>query len=217
MPAIALQGLTRLLMRDGAEFLDQKGREVCSLIEGTASRIEELAHAVDAYLAVSESPLKLEEFSASQALDEAGREFQKTMEERGVRWMQPEDLPVIFADRQAFVRVFRNLVENALKYAGEGLKNLQLGYGENETQHVFSLSDDGVGLKKEQAAAVFNLFTRGDTSRGLPGTGLGLAIVQATAQRHGGRAWLQSQPGAGCTFYFSLAKHPMQVQSRTYR
>jgi signal transduction histidine kinase len=99
------------------------------------------------------------------------------------------------------------VAENALKYRGEDLSEIRIGYGEDETCHILTLRDNGVGIEEEDEEHLFELFQRHEKSRGTEGSGLGLAIVKAIAERHGGKVWLQSGEGKGANFCFSIPKN----------
>ena len=105
------------------------------------------------------------------------------------------------------MRVFRNLVDNALKYVGERLSKIWVGHEETESFHIFSIADNGKGLKGIDAEKIFGLFQRHETSRGVEGAGLGLAIVKETAQQHGGRVWVEPAAKTGTTFCLSISKN----------
>jgi signal transduction histidine kinase len=101
----------------------------------------------------------------------------------------------------------RNLVDNALKYGGRDLHEIRISYREEPNQHVISVSDDGVGLKVENPATLFQLFHRDETAKGIEGTGLGLATVKEIAERHGGSVWLEPPGEKGTTFSIAISRH----------
>ncbi len=86
------------------------------------------------------------------------------------------------------------------------MSEIVIRYEEDPSFHIFSVGDDGVGIKGEGADMLFKPFHRDKTSQGTEGTGLGLAIVKEIAERHGGRAWLKQEVSRGATFCFSVAK-----------
>ncbi|MGD9506572.1 MAG: sensor histidine kinase, partial [Syntrophobacteraceae bacterium] len=132
--------------------------------------------------------------------------FAERLNERGIKWAAPETSVEFAADRLSIIRVLTNLVENALKYGGSMLSEIRIGYQATEKHHILSVSDDGVGIHREDCEKIFGLFQRNSTSKGIPGTGLGLSIVRETAERHHGKVWVEPAPDHGSIFYISIAK-----------
>ena len=97
-------------------------------------------------------------------------------------------------------------MDNALKYGGDGMMEIRIGFKEDAAFHILSVSDDGIGIKDGDKEKIFERFQRDETSRGIAGSGLGLAIVKETAERHQGRAWMENGKKGGTTFYFSISK-----------
>ncbi len=118
------------------------------------------------------------------------------------------DVPTIRADRRELKRVLNNLVNNAVKYSPQGGV---VHVAAQTTGHAvkFSLSDQGVGMTPEQQTRLFGLFQRvGDPALGIKGTGVGLYSAKRLVEAHGGRIWIESEPGKGSTFHFTILKHP---------
>ena len=101
----------------------------------------------------------------------------------------------------------RNLVDNALKYGGENLSEIEIGYKDSGDFHVLSVRDDGVGLGNDQSDGIFTMFQRKKTAMGIEGAGLGLAIVKEIAAQHEGQVWVEHNPQQGITFYVSFSKN----------
>jgi signal transduction histidine kinase len=99
-----------------------------------------------------------------------------------------------------------NLVENAMKYGGSGLRSIRVGADENSREYIISIKDDGKGLKKMDNFDIFQPFERLDGSCKIKGTGLGLAIVKEMVEKHGGDVWYDSGDKKGATFYASISK-----------
>jgi light-regulated signal transduction histidine kinase (bacteriophytochrome) len=95
-----------------------------------------------------------------------------------------------------------------LKYAGQELSEIKIGYEESENHHIFSVSDDGQGIDEKNLEKIFGAFQRCQIkSDGPEGTGLGLAIVKEIAEKHGGSAWVQCGIEKGVIFYISIPKN----------
>jgi signal transduction histidine kinase len=205
-PSIGLFGFLKRLQKDYGHLLDEKGKSYFDQVLKVTGQIVSSVEQINAYITTREVPLRLEEVSAKEVLAKLREEIYGLLEERQIRWLEPATLPEIVADELCIVRVFRNLLDNALKYGGTGLSEIRFQHRETNTHHVFSVSDDGVGLGEMDRDKLFQVFQRQATSRGTEGSGLGLAIVREIAKRHLGDVWLESSPGTGTTFSFSVSK-----------
>jgi light-regulated signal transduction histidine kinase (bacteriophytochrome) len=114
------------------------------------------------------------------------------------------DLPSIVADPTPLVLLFQNLVSNALKYRGSERPRVVVRAVEETAHWLFSVSDNGIGIGKQFQTQIFGIFKRLHDRASYPGTGIGLAICQKIVERHGGRIWVESEPGEGSTFFFTL-------------
>ena len=104
-----------------------------------------------------------------------------------MNWLEPENKVQIRADRLALLRVFRNFVDNALKYGGDKLSVIRINHMEDESFHYIMVSDDGVGLRAEDSEKIMGLFQRTNATPDIPGTGLGLANCQGDRGTSPGR------------------------------
>jgi signal transduction histidine kinase len=134
-------------------------------------------------------------------------DFSAQLSLRRIALFAPESEVEVKADRLSILRIFRNLIDNALKHGGESLTRISIGYEDSESSHIFSVSDDGKGLKETDSKKIFGLFQRNETSRGVEGAGLGLAIVKEIAEQHGGSVWVEPRDKKGITFYISISKN----------
>ncbi len=206
-PATSLYGLTKRLRDKCATSLGEKGRAYCDQISKTSEHIVGLVDDINAYIVTRETPLSLEKINVKEIIELTRNEFSSRLKQRHIKWSEPETLPEITADKMSLLRVFRNFTDNALKYGGEELLEINVGHEEDESFHVFSFSDDGVGIKEKDNEKIFEIFQRHETSRGTSGSGLGLAIVKEIAQRHQGKAWMANNGRKRTTFYISISKN----------
>lgn len=115
------------------------------------------------------------------------------------------DLPLVHADAGRLEQVLRNLIENAMKYSPEGGRIVLYATRDGDMVKV-SVRDHGIGIAPEHAERIFDRFYRVDNSmtRGTSGTGIGLSICRGLIEAHGGRIWVESVPGKGSTFHFTV-------------
>jgi PAS domain S-box-containing protein len=205
-PAIGIYGLSKLLYRQYRDILDEKGRSYCDQILKTAEQIAALVEHINHYIATKQVPINIETVKVKEILQMVKDEFSTRLNIHKITWLEPEEVPAIRADRLALVRVLRNLVDNALKYGGDDLSEIRIGYRDAGKTHVLSVSDNGVGIGMADSNRIFERFERDATARGIEGTGLGLAIVKEIAEQHGGKVWMESEPERGTTFCLSIAK-----------
>ena len=118
----------------------------------------------------------------------------------------PEDLPAVRADRQRIIQVLSNLIENAIKFAARD-GSVRVGARSDGERVEIAVSDDGPGIPEDEVARIFDRYERGKAT-GRHGVGLGLYIAKGIVDAHGGRMWLETEVGAGSTFYFTLPVDP---------
>ena len=111
-------------------------------------------------------------------------------------------LPQVVGDQGHLAQLFQNLISNAINYRSDRPPLVHVGARENEHQWLFSVKDNGIGIKPEYLQTIFGVFKRLQGT--IPGTGIGLAICSKVVERHGGRIWVESQPGVGSEFFFTL-------------
>ncbi len=212
-PAIGLYGLTERLGRRYGEVLDDTGKLYCDQILKTAKQIVSLTEQINDYIATREVPLRIEKVSIKEMFERLRQEFDGHLQERRISLLEPSFLPEIIGDELCITRAFRNLLDNALKYGGERLSEIRIGYEQNKSHHIFSVADDGGGIAQEEAEKLFQLFQRLETSSQIAGSGMGLAIVKEIAKKHLGDVWVESAPGRGATFYLSVSRNLESIDS----
>lgn len=206
-PAISIYGLTKRLSKLYRNILDEKGKTYCDQILKASEQIAGLAQNINVYISTKEAPMTIENVDLGELFHMVREEIAPQLRIRNVRWSQAATLPQIKADRLAVVRVIRNLVDNALKYGGDDLSEINIGYQESDESHILSVMDDGIGLKEGDSKDIFDIFKRTKTSRGIEGAGLGLAIVKEIAERHGGKIWIRQGTEKGIEFRVSISKY----------
>ncbi len=113
-------------------------------------------------------------------------------------------LPEVQGDRVQLISLFQNLIGNAVKYRGEALPMIDVSATFEGSEWVYCVKDNGIGIEAEFAERIFIIFQRLHTRVTYPGTGIGLALCKRIVERHGGRIWMESEPGSGTSFKFTL-------------
>ncbi|MCG6982231.1 MAG: GAF domain-containing protein, partial [Deltaproteobacteria bacterium] len=180
-PAIGLCGLMERFYRQYGDLLDDTGRLYCKTMMKTAGQIATLAEQINSYIAARELPLTIGKVNMEEVLTQLRHEFDDTLRVRNVTLLAPFFFPEIMGDELRLTRALRNLLDNALKYGGKELSKIRFAYEESESHHIFSVADDGVGIKEEDMERLFHFFQRLETSSHTEGSGMGLAIAKEAA------------------------------------
>ena len=205
-PAVGIYGLTERLHKHYKEALDERGKNYCDQILKASVHVAALIEKINVYIATKESPLKIERINIKDVLQIVRDEFYPRLAVRQIKWLEPDAMVEVKADKLSILRVFRNFVDNALKHGGEELSEIIIGYEESEEFYTLSVCDDGAGIKEGDYERIFTTFQRGETYKAVEGVGVGLAIVAEIAERHKGRVWAEPLEDRWTKFHISLSK-----------
>ncbi len=205
-PSIGIYGLARLLRNRYGALLGEKGEACCDQIMKASEHVASLVDAINTFIATKETPLRLERVDMEVVFRLLEDEFSARLRVRQVCLTLPRGGITIRADKLSMLRIFRNLIDNAVKYGGEALANISICYSETADFHHFKVSDDGIGIKGGDAGRLFSLFQRHETANGVEGTGLGLAIVKEIVDLHKGKVWVENGKQGGTIFQVLISK-----------
>ncbi len=139
----------------------------------------------------------------SAVLDQVITNLQIAIEENGVV-ITRDALPTVLADSNQLIRLFQNLISNAVKFRSKESPQIHISAKKKKNEWIFSVRDNGIGIAPEYFERIFVIFQRLHGREEYPGTGIGLAVSKRIVERHGGRIWVESEPGKGSTFYFTI-------------
>jgi two-component system sensor histidine kinase KdpD len=202
-PLTSIKAAVTSLLGDSADA----ERELLTIINEEADRLNQLAAEVIAMARIEAGKLHLEKrpVAAADLISGAISELAPALKGRPVTVNVPETLPLVEADPEFAQQVVKQFVENALKYSPEG-SPLSVSAEFKNGRIVIGVADRGPGIEENERARIFDKFFRGRRHRfETKGTGMGLAIAKGIVEAHGERIWVESEPGQGSAFYFSLS------------
>jgi len=193
----------QLLARRYKGKLDGEADEFIGFAVDGAARMQQLINDLLTYSRVGTKGREFEPTDCEIILEQALENLQIAIEEKNAT-VTHDPLPTVLADSVQLGQLFQNLIGNAIKFQGPEPPHVHVSAGRNENGWVFSVRDNGIGIAPEYAERIFVIFQRLHTRDKHPGTGIGLAVCKKIVERHGGRTWVESKPGKGATFYFTL-------------
>lgn len=196
---------TQLLAQRYEGQLDDKAQKYIAYAVDGALRMQQLIEDLLTYSRAGTRGGPLGVVDSRSALASAIQNLAKAIEESAAVITQGE-LPLVRGDAPQLTQVLQNLLSNAIKFHGEAPPRVHVSAEDRGREWVFSVKDSGIGIEPQYKDRVFIIFQRLHTRQEYPGTGIGLAVCQRIVERHGGRMWLESEPGKGSTFFFSIPK-----------
>jgi PAS domain S-box-containing protein len=208
-PLVSLLGFTRLLREDYAASLDEPGRRFLERVEQAGQTMDALIHDLLELSRIRRSESAIGLLDPRSVLRQVEAELKLRLEGAGVQLELPEDPPLVRADATRLYQMFSNLVGNALTHGFDGAepfdKRVKVEVKDNGDETEIIVSDNGRGVAVEDQQRIFDAFQTGrGVRRDEKSHGIGLAIVKKICQAHGGRTWVESEPGDGARFHVVL-------------
>jgi len=207
LPLTAIQGYTTALLLDEIAWSEEKRSEFLRLITEECHTMETMLKDIldSSLIDVDQFVIEPQPIRLPMIAHEIANEIQQRTDHHSIMVDFPSDFPILEADIQWIRQVFRNILDNAVKYSPEG--GLIMVRGEvRQADVVISISDQGIGIPPEDMISLFEKYFRVKSNLGyqIPGTGLGLQVARKIIETHRGRIWAESELGHGTTFSFSL-------------
>lgn len=203
-PLRGVDGLSRMFMEEYGEKLDDQGKEYLRSIRASGARMRQLVDDLLHLSRIGRRRYPPEEVDFNDLVREVLTSLQFTISARSAHVTVQEGLPRIVCDRVRMAELFQNLLSNALKFGGDRAPEIQVGCRTGSEEQLFWVKDNGIGIAAQDQSRVFQIFQRLDPHT--DGSGLGLTICKRIVENHGGRIWVESEPGAGSTFLFTLPR-----------
>ncbi len=205
-PLRMIASFTQLLSQRYGGTLDHDANEFLGYVVDGARRMQQMINDLLAYSRAGTRGGNFEPTDCGLALEKALENLWTAIEESGAA-VTSDPLPTIRADPGLLAQVFQNLVANAIKFRGDRRPEIHVGASEASGEWVFSVRDNGIGIDPKHFDRIFDLFQRLPNTKRCSGSGIGLAICRKIVERHGGRMWVESKPGEGSVFRFSIPSH----------
>ena len=202
-PLRMVTSFVQLLQHRYQGKLDKDADEFISYAVDGASQMQRLINDLLKYSRVGTHGKTLEPTNCNIVITHAISNLSKTIKEADAI-INIDHLPTISADYTQLVQLFQNLIGNAIKYHGKKQPEILIRATNKGDNWLFSVRDNGIGIDKDYIDKIFVIFQRLHNKSQYPGTGIGLSICKKIVERHGGRIWVESKPGQGSTFYFTI-------------
>ena len=218
-PLRGIHNYATFLVEDYSEILDDDGKDKLQTLTRLTQRLDGLLDSLLEFSRLGRVDFALNQTDMNDVVADVIDSMRITLDEKNIDIRIPHRLPRVRGDKVMLGEVYRNLITNAVKYNESADKWIEIGSGTDSRplkpdkaparrrSTVFYVRDNGLGIPEKHFDVIFRIFKRlheRDAFGG--GTGVGLTIVKKVVERHGGEIWLESQPGNGTTFYFTLAE-----------
>lgn len=202
-PLRMISNYMQLLKRKYSDKLDEEAREYIEFANKGAITLSQLIRDLLSYSRITRAEIKRSEVDMNKLVNEVLSNIQLQLQERNAE-VKADKLCSIQTDRNMLMLVIQNLILNGVKYNTSEKPFVSVTCRKDDGQHIFCIRDNGIGIAKEHQSRIFEPFHRLHTKNEYPGTGLGLSICKKIVERLDGKLWLESEPGKGSAFYFSL-------------
>ncbi len=205
-PLISIEGYSKILTSDYRDEMREEGFELLQTITLSCNRMKNLINELLTLSRVGRLTENMAPVALRDVIAEVLEDLEFSLRSRRGRVVIEKELPVVKGNRVHLQVLFRNLISNGIKFNNSEHPVVRIRWEDNPDALVFSISDNGIGIPAEYFDKIFIIFQRLRHDKQYEGTGAGLTIVKKIVETHGGTIWLDSEPGNGTTFHFTLPK-----------
>ncbi len=202
-PLRMVASFTQLLQQRYADQLDEAANEFIGFAVDGANRMQHMINDLLVYSRVNTRGADFEPVDMNRILAQVLANLQLAIHEHDAI-VTHRPLPAISADATQMEQLLQNLVSNAIKFRGDAPPRVAISAQRKRGEWVFAVQDNGIGISPEYSDRIFLFFQRLHSRDRYAGSGIGLPVCKRIVERHGGRIWVESTPGSGSTFYFSI-------------
>lgn len=202
-PLRMISNFTQLLSKRYKGKLDQGADEFIGFAVDGVTRMQRMISDLLEYSRIGTHGNPFETIDCADVLESALSNLKASIEENSAV-ITHDELPKVLGDAGELEHLFQNLIGNAIKFRSDEPPKIHIGAEEKNGERLFSCQDNGIGIDPQYFDRIFILFQRLHKRNEYCGTGIGLAICKKVVERHGGRIWVESEPGKGTSFFFTL-------------
>ncbi|MFH1338398.1 MAG: ATP-binding protein [Candidatus Omnitrophota bacterium] len=213
-PLRSMNAFSKFIEDDYKTKLDEEGRNYIKRIRANAARMQALIEDLLEISRIERRKSPYEEVQAEEIINEVKLILEYSIKQKNAEIIIRNELPRIFCDPVRIAEVFVNLISNAIKFNDKPDPRIEIGSSPEGIYHRFYVKDNGPGIEKQYFEKIFEIFQRLGKREEYEGTGAGLTIVKKIVEMHGGRAWVESEVGGGCVFYFTIPKEKRSISDK---
>jgi two-component system sensor kinase FixL len=212
-PLRGINTLATWISTDYAHKFDQEGKEQMDLLVKRVGRMHNLIEGVLQYSRIGRIDGEQVQVNLNGLVPEV---IDMVSPPENIKITIENELPVITCENTRIIQIFQNLLSNAIKYMDKADGRIKIGCVEEDGYWIFSVSDNGPGINEKYFEKIFQIFQTLLPKDEYESTGVGLTVTKKIVELHGGRIWVESNPGQGSTFFFSLPKQESEVYNAKY-
>ena len=203
-PLKTTEGFVKLFLKRYKGKLDEKADNLLEYISESMSDMQTLIKDLLEFSRLESGSKQLKPVDTSLSFAHALANLQAEIDGNNATITYDEPMPTVQGDKAQMVRLFQNLIGNAVKFHGEYAPAVHVSVQQKESEWIFSIQDNGIGIDPKHREHIFDIFRRLHGKSEFSGTGMGLAICKRIVERMGGKIWVESEPGKGSTFFFTI-------------
>jgi PAS domain S-box-containing protein len=206
-PVVSIQGFCSSILKNQRDGLNEKTLFYLQRVQANASLMSSLLEDLVELSRIGRIEDKKTEISVQEVIKSVWAGVSRSLPTGDVEFILPKNLPQLFYSEKRLYQIFSNLLSNALKFRDEDRKTkVEIGHQEDKDNYTFFVRDNGIGIEQKYHNKIFESFSQLKDTKS-EGTGMGLAIVKKIVEANQGKVWVESQKGAGSTFYFTIPKN----------
>lgn len=210
-PLRTVRSFGSFILEDYKDKLDETGQDYLNRMIRAASHMDQMIEDLLVLSRVGRKFTEIKKVDLNKLVDEILSDLEATIKETKTKVVVTK-LPVLYAQKVWMRQLFMNLISNALKFNDSKSPKIEVLYEEKDGFHQFKVRDNGIGIEEKYLERIFKLFERAPTEKKYDGTGAGLSICKKIVEHYGGKIWVESTPGKGSTFMFTLPKKTKNVE-----